>query len=258
MACVSNDRGGKRRIQFVSPEGSRKAIHLGKISQNGASTICVHVEHLLASKRSGLAVEAKTATWIADLPEWLAKKLVKVGLIDKPEAKATVALGTFIDEYIECRSDIKARTAERLRQAKAKMVECFGSAKPLRQFTTADADRFRQWLVNQGLAENTVRRLCGRAKQFFRAAMRRKLIVENPFADLVSAVRGNPGRLYFVTRQEASEVLDACPDAEWRLLFALARFGGLRTPSESLALKWVDMDWANGRIRVPSPKTEHI
>jgi integrase len=83
-------------------------------------------------------------------------------------------------------------------------------------------------------------------------------VTDNPFADLVSAVRGNPSRLYFVTRDEAAKVLDACPDAEWRLLFALARFGGVRTPSESLALKWGDIDWEHDRIRVPSPKTEHI
>jgi len=58
-------------------------------------------------------------------------------------------------------------------------------------------------------------------------------------------------------RQEAQKVLDACPDAEWRLIFALSRFGGLRCPSEHLALKWSDVDWANGRFTVHSPKTEH-
>ncbi len=52
-------------------------------------------------------------------------------------------------------------------------------------------------------------------------------------------------------------MLDACPDAEWRLIFGLARFGGLRCPSEHLALTWNCIDWAHGRIRVPSPKTEH-
>jgi hypothetical protein len=65
-------------------------------------------------------------------------------------------------------------------------------------------------------------------------------------------------RGHFVSLNEADRVLDACPDAEWRLLFALSRFGGLRCPSEHLSLRWGDIDWANNRIRVPSPKTEHI
>ena len=44
---------------------------------------------------------------------------------------------------------------------------------------------------------------------------------------------------------------------QWRLIFALARYGGLRSPSEILALKWQDVDWERGRILVHSPKTEH-
>ena len=40
-------------------------------------------------------------------------------------------------------------------------------------------------------------------------------------------------------------------------MFALARHGVTRVPSEALGLKWTDIDWANGRFVVSSPKTEH-
>ena len=63
--------------------------------------------------------------------------------------------------------------------------------------------------------------------------------------------------MYFVANQEAQKVLENCPDAQWRLIFALARYGGLRTPSETFALKWGHVDWERGRIHVPSPKTAH-
>ena len=39
------------------------------------------------------------------------------------------------------------------------------------------------------------------------------------------------------------------------MLFALSRFGGLRCPSEHLALTWPDVDWERDRFRVDSPKT---
>src|SRR4029078_2084152 len=42
-----------------------------------------------------------------------------------------------------------------------------------------------------------------------------------------------------------------------RLLVALARFGGLRIPSEAFSLTWGDVDWERGRLSIPSPKTEH-
>jgi integrase len=258
MASIARDKNGNRRILFVAPDGKRPTIRLGKVSQRAAEAVKFRVEQLLAAKLTGHAIEADTAGWVANLEPAMAKKLAAVGLILKPEAKAAETLQGFINQYVGGQSDIKARTAVRLEQAGRKLVEHFGADRQLPSFTTGDADGFRLWLVGQGLAENTVRRLCGRAKQFFRAAQRRKLVTDNPFADLVSAVRGNPSRLYFVTRDDAAKVLDACPDAEWRLLFALARFGGVRTPSESLALKWGDIDWEHDRIRVPSPKTEHI
>jgi integrase len=66
-----------------------------------------------------------------------------------------------------------------------------------------------------------------------------RLIAENPFGDMKHCtVQANRARDYFVTRADAEKVLKACSDAQWRLLFALSRYGGLRCPSEHLALKW--------------------
>src|SRR4029078_9439228 len=128
---------------------------------------------------------------------------------------------------------------------------------------------WRRWLMKpkneedptqggQGLGENTTRRRCGVAKQFFRAAMRRRPIAENPFGDMKGlSVLANRSRDYFVSRDEAHKVLDACPDAQWKLLFALSRYEALGCPSEHLALRWGDVDWKHNRMTVRSPKTEH-
>ena len=70
-------------------------------------------------------------------------------------------------------------------------------------------------------------------------------------------MRENRKRDYFITREEAAKVIDACPDAQWRLLFALSRFAGLRCPSEHLGLRWGDIDLAGNRFTVHSSKTEH-
>jgi hypothetical protein len=72
-----------------------------------------------------------------------------------------------------------------------------------------------------------------------------------------SAVQANAARFHFVTREESDKVMGTCPNAEWRLLFALSRYGGLRCPSEHLSLRWGDVDWEHGRMTVRSPKTEH-
>jgi integrase len=148
------------------------------------------------------------------------------------------------------------------------MVAYFGENKPLADITEGDADEFRLSLRKR-LAENTTRRICGRARQFFHAAIKRRLITANPFGSMKGiSVMANKSREHFIGRDVAAKVLEACPDAQWRLLFALSRFGGLRCPSEHLGLRWGDIHWPvptatnlkeqAGWIRVSSPKTEHV
>lgn len=68
-------------------------------------------------------------------------------------------------------------------------------------------------------------------------------------------MRANRQREFFVSLEMAEKVLDAFLDSQWRLLFALSRYGGLRCPSERLALRWIDIDWERNGIRIESPKT---
>ena len=143
---------------------------------------------------------------------------------------------------------------------KRNLIDFFGANKPLRDITPGEAEDWRQHLASEkgeGLSENTIRKRCQFAKMFVQAAVRHRLIDENPFAELKGKVQANPTRSYFITRADTQKVLDACPNVQWRLLFALSRYGGLRCPSEHLGLRWADIDWERDRMLVTSPKTEH-
>lgn len=255
MASISRGPNGRRVVQFKGADGLRKTLRLGKVTQRAAESIKLRVEMILSAQLSGHAVDEETARWLAGLDSVMNEKLAAVGLADR---RPHATLKAFLDEYAGSRSDIKDRSVARIREAGDKLVACFGAQRKLRDFTSADGPKFRLWLLAQGLAENTVRRNCGRAKQFFKAAIRQKLVSENPFADVVSAVRANTARMRFIDLETSNKVLEACPNAEWKLIFALSRFGGVRCPSETLSIRWSDVDWKNQRIRVPSPKTEHI
>ena len=82
------------------------------------------------------------------------------------------------------------------------------------------------------------------------------MIEENPFAEMEEgvSVRANKARDYFVTLEEANKVLEHCPDNEWKLIFALSRYGGLRCPSEHLAMTWGDINWEQQRITVKTQR----
>jgi len=254
MASITRETHGRRTVQFIGPDRKRRSIRLGKMPQRMAEAVKVRVEHLVAAAITGHALDDETARWVADVDDTLRDKLARVGLVPKRDA---TTLGAFIDSYIEARGDVKPATATVYGHTRRNLVEHFGPGRRLRDITPGDADAWRMGLIQQGLADNTVRRRCGIAKQFFKAAVRRKLIRSNPFADLTGSIRENRDRDYFVTQDTAAKVLEACPDAEWRLLFALSRYGGLRCPSEHLGLRWSDIDWERGRITVHSPKTEH-
>jgi len=253
MASISSETNGKR-IQFVDSNCARKSVWLGDVDKRTAEGFRLRVEKIINSRIAGSSPDDETSRWIAALGDKMHARLATAGLV---EGRASMALGAFADAFIAERGDVKPATATVFGHTRRCLVGHFGAEKPLRSFNQGDADRWRAWLAGEGLAEATIGRRCGIAKQIFRAALRRKLIDSNPFADLKSRVRGNKGREYFLSRSDAAKISEACPNVEWRLIFALSRYGGLRCPSEHLGLKWADVDWQRGRMLIHSPKTEH-
>lgn len=253
MASIGNDSNGRKRILFVAQDGSRKTIRLGKATVKQAEAFKVKVEALVTAKITG-SMDDEVARWVADRDDDIYARFAAVGLVP---GRKNQRLREFLEGYANDRCDVKGGTLTVYGHTRRNLLDFFGDEKALRDITAGEADQWRLSLIGQGLSESTVRRRCGIAKQFFRAAVRQKLIPANPFADLKASGQVNTKKMYFVSHEEAQKVLDNCPDAQWRLLFALSRYAGLRCPSEHLALRWNDIDWQAGKMLVHSPKTEH-
>jgi integrase len=260
MASVINRPNGHRWIQFTGTAGKRQTLRLGSVNKKDAKEICRRVELLLAARIGATSLDSETAAWVSDAGDSMRARLAELDLIGKLPAKNKAdetTLGDFIKAYLASRTDLKARSINNLEQARDWLLEYFKADRLLSSVTRGDADEYRLWLAKK-LGENTVAVHCRRAKQFFTAAVRKKLLGENPFGDMKRCyVKENRSRDFFVSREDAARVLDACPGTQWKLIFALARFGGLRCPSEIGAMKWRDIDWDNSRFTVHSPKTEH-
>ncbi len=262
MASISQLSDGKKLIQFIDAEQKRRTIRLGKVSLRQAEAVRSHIEHLVACSLLRHSIETRTAVWLSEIPAELHRRLAATGLIearDKPKESPEVELKTFLDKYIKIRSaDVKPATATVWRRARKHLVEFFGEDKNITVITAGDCKDFRSYLKLRGLAENTIRRTCGVAKQFLEDAYDRELINRNPFRhrELPTSTDGNKKRQFFIDRPTTEKVLNACPNNEWRLIFSLCRYGGLRCPSELRNLKLSDVNWAEKRILVTSPKTE--
>lgn len=271
MASMSTDRDGNRIVQFKIGQGRRKTVRLGKRTEKAAEKIRIKIDALVDDAIRRKPHNVDVATWVSRTERNdsdLYDKLAAVQLVPA-RVRGPVLLGEFVKGFIAGRSDAKWSTRITFENVERNLVEFFGSDRLLDSITPAEADDWRRWLARpkneddsksggQGLSDNTVRRRCGIARQFFRDAMRRRILTESPFAEMQGvAVRSNRARDYFVSRAEATAVLKVCPDTQWQVLFALSRYGGLRCPSEHLALQWDDVDFKGGRIRVKSCKTEH-
>ena len=256
MASIAKDRNGARRILFAAPDGKRKTVRLGKVSQRAAESVKYRVEQLLERLLLNRPMEADLAKWVAGLDPRLAKRLAAVGLIPDPEVKPTATLGAFLADYVERRIDVKPATKEVWSQVIRDLVDHFGEDRDLATVTEADAEDFKMYLVGRKLAPTTVAKRLQFARMFFKAAKRRKLIADNPFAEVSAKAVQRQDRQRFITPEETERLLAAC-DPTWRVIVGLARYGGLRCPSEVLSLRWQDVDWQAERIVVPSPKTAH-
>ncbi|NQV26959.1 MAG: site-specific integrase [Rhodopirellula sp.] len=267
MASLIQEKDGRRRIQFYDGNRKRRSIGLGSISERNAERIRDKVEQLVEHAVTGTPLDSDVSRWVASLDDRMHSKLAKAGLDDsrpgqQPASRADESaivqcLESFLNSYIEKRTDVKQGTRTFYGHTRRNLVDYFGADRALSEITEGDADDFRRYLIRELPSEATVNRRCGMAKTFFRAAVRHRLISSNPFKDLEASPKSNAARQRFIDRETIDRIIECAPDAEWRLIIALARYGGLRIPSEALSLKWSDINFERERIRVTAPKTAH-
>lgn len=271
MASVYRQKNGLVVIDFIAPDGARKTLRLGRLTLDSGKSIANRVQQIVEARTLGEPFGRDLAAWIRGLEPRLRDKLAAVGLVARQEQSTLIA---FVDSYVargrrEDGKPAKPNTITIWNRTRRYLFAFFGEGKHLRTITKGDVKDFVAFLrteqlnaagkmIRKALGSETIRRTCGHAFQFLQDAVDRELLEKNPFKDADRATSSGDGkRRYFVTREIAQKILDVLPDAQWRLLFALSRFAGLRCPSEHLRLRWTDVDLAAGRIVVTSPKTEH-
>ncbi len=255
MASLFKADGGWR-IEVVIGDG-RKSIRLGQCTKETAAQAQVWIERLVAAKVINAAMDSQTAQWVAGLDDKIHGRLAAAGLVP-PRVSNQIAplLAEFIDGYIAQRADLKETTLTILRQTRVWLVRFVGEDRRMDDVSPADADAYKSDMVRAGLAKATINKRCRYCRHFFEVAIRRGIVKVNPFAHIKGAVIGNMARRVFVPADTVAKVMEQMPSPQWRLLVALARWGGLRIPSEAAALVWSDIDFAGKRFIVRASKTE--
>ncbi len=253
MASLSKDGAHGWRILFQH-DGKRKTIRTGKCAKKDAETAKNMVERLLQAQSLSAPLDAQVTAWLSKVGDALRDRLARAGLIEQRER---AALGPFIDRFIEQgkAGGASESTVSTWKLCRAALVKFFGADKPMHEITPADADRWAAWLrTKRGLAENSARFRARQAKQFFSKGVEYGIIDRNPLKALCATGRPNKDRQRFIDREIIARVLPECPGDEHRLLVVMARYMGLRVPSEIRAMRWVDVNWSTMTLTIHSPK----
>ncbi len=255
MASMTKTATGWR-IQWTDSAGNRKSLRFGKLEESHAKTMKTRIERLAAAASTSDAPTPELMTWLKGLGDVQYAKLAAVGLVPSREASRQWTLGELLKAYFDAIS-VKGSTVTAYRQVEAALVGHFGEDCELAKIGPMEAEQWAKAMREAGYAQATCSKQVKVARGMFRRGVRWGMVATSPFSDVRAGPQSNSERSVFVPRDVIAKVLAACPDNDWRCIVALSRFAGLRTPSETLALRWCDVDWHAKRMRVRSPKTEH-
>ena len=258
MASVVNRPNGHKWIAFKAPSGKRQTLRLGKATKREAQEFRYRVERLLFARLAGTCPNEATARWLGELDVSYHSKLAACGLVD---GRAAATIAGLLDDFRKSLSVGKS-TLENIEVVLSNIRTFFEPNRRLTAISSIDANTFRGWLRTNGgqyggpLASATVSRRTRRAKQVFEHAVGRKWLTSNPFEGQRGWNEVNRGKDFYVTREIIDSILAEVHNLEFRAIIALARFGGLRCPSEVLPLEWTAVNWDRQTLAVYAPKTD--
>ena len=263
MASIGSDKGTRGtswRVLIAVKSGGvtkRHTIRLGRVNRRIAETAKRMIESLEAAKATGHSLDGETANWVAAVSDEIHARLSRAGLVPpRQQAAAEATLGAHLAAVFATLGTQKKNTAASYQRARRLLEEFFGQDRLLAGVCPGDADDYKAWLLRK-FSPATVSIDLRRAKQFFRLAVRRRLLTESPFADAKCGSQINESRREFVEQETIERVIAACPNHGWRMAFALPRYLATRMPSEAEKLKWSDVDWEKNVITIREPKVEH-
>ena len=253
MGSISKDKNGTKRLVFNDHNGKRHFVRLGAVNAKQAELVKSRVEAIVSARIMGVALDAETSRWLADIGDDLHTKLAKTGII---EARGKTTLGGWCDRFLD-RGKIKSSTKRTVQQTTDALIKYFSRDVDPKSISEEMVEGFVESMRKRKLSPSTIDKRIKTARQIFNAMIRAKMISENPFQETKVTPTIDQDRNVYVERERIERIIDSIPDPEWKLIVGLSRYCGLRAPSEILTLTWDCILWDKKRIIVKSPKTEH-
>ena len=248
----NNDGSNRCQVSFTLGNG-RKTLSLGsKYSQNQVKMIALYVGELERVIATGGEPNRKLQAFLDDMTDDLRERFERAGLIEESKK---VTLAELYDRFTNDPNGRKDSTLRTYETVIKRLFAFFDRNGNPDEITEEDGLEWRESL-REHYAEATVTGCIQRMRTMFSWGVRAGYLRKNIFLDIPRGSFVNRDRMFFVSRESYGKLLDACPDQTWRTILALCRIGGLRNPSETLAVRWEDVNWEKQAVLIRSPKTE--
>jgi integrase len=146
-------------------------------------------------------------------------------------------------EHLEAMGRKRATLADYESVLRVHLVPFFGE-KPLDKITRADVERFMASMRRAGAASKTIVNAVG----VLHGVLKHAGVRENPAKGVELPAVGRSADIRFLLPEEVDALVRSSSDFEGAL-YLTAAWTGLRQ-GELVALRWRDVDWTAGRIRV--------
>jgi hypothetical protein len=134
-----------------------------------------------------------------------------------------LSIGEFGRSWIKARKNIgKKRRADYLATI-AVLERHFGAGALLRDVTVGAANAFRDLLVSEGYAIDTVGWRVKMAKCLFAAAVDYKHLLESPFAKVRAGSKSTNDRFVYVEKGDIDAIIDDVSCPQWKAMITLWR-----------------------------------
>jgi len=233
-------------------DGKRKFINLGKIKLNEAKRIVSNIENILSYQKLGVELSPELITWIESLSSSFQKTLHDKGII---ESRSVITFGELSRKFMAWYKTTDVEKSTILRMERSLRIAKVVLGKPICDEIAPEQVIKYEAALKKDLAESTWTKSLSDTKQCFRWGIDNELCRSNPIRNMKGGRNTNPDRMIYVDRDDIQDILDIASD-DWKLIFALARFGGLRIPSELVRLRWEHIDFGESLFKAFAQKTK--
>lgn len=218
----------------------------GSISRRGDGRWCARVSVHMPEGRKRKAFYGKTRKEAADkMAAWRG---------DPTPRDARITVGEWMDSWLSGAKSIGEGTQERYASYMKSMISPRIGGVRLARLTPATLEDWRDDLLSEGYAPETVKQAIGIVSTALGKASRRGLIPKNPASEVKRPK--TPKKMRPLSENQAAALIGVARGTRWEALYRVAATVGLRH-GELHALYWTDYDPERGTLSVERSVDTH-